>query len=376
MQMERKRILEMVKEGKLSTDEALTLLEALENESKFKEKKETKDIPQELDSVTKEQGKQRSDDEGDEDHTSQFTGARDKIMDFVNSAVKKIKEFDFQFNQSVEFPHVFQQTDADFSHIDIDVANGHVEVKPWDQPDARVECYAKVYRKDQRDDARTFFLENTYFSLENKRLRFSTQSKWMKVDTTIYVPRREYEKAMIRTFNGKVTAENVHVQDLKTKTANGKISLSEIVTDKMEAETANGKITIQNSKAKRLAAETMNGQIDVNGSFHAVDLQSFNGNVNCTLEDYADTIHVKAVTGNINLYLPEGNGVEGECKSNFGNIKVELDEVETIVEKKDIAQKQLKFKKSSVNGEVMRVFVDTKTGSVNIKKLQKKEVTF
>ncbi|MBS4174049.1 DUF4097 domain-containing protein [Bacillus sp. FJAT-49736] len=370
MQMERKRILEMVKEGKLSTEEALTLLEALENEHKGN------GMQHEIDSVSKSYEQDKQHEYKEDEPSSQFSGARDKIMDFVNSAVKKIKEFDFQLNQSVEFPHVFQQAEAEFTNIDIDVANGHVEIRPWDQPDTRVECQAKVYRKDQRDDARAFFIENSYFSVENNRLRFSTQSKWMKVDTVIYVPRSSYEKAIIRTFNGKITAEKLDVQDFKTKTANGKISLHEMVTEKMEAETANGKIMIQNSKSNRLAAETMNGQIDVVGSYHTVDLQSFNGNVHCTLTEQADTVHVKAVTGNIHLYLPDGNGVEGECKSNFGNIKVELENVETIVEKKEIAQKQLKFKKSGESEETTRVFADTKTGSVHIKKFEKKETVY
>jgi len=376
MKMERKRILDLVKDGKLSTEEALTLLEALENENK--EKGETvQDMKHEIDSASKshEQHNKHGNKEDDEEGF-QFNATKDKILDFVNSAVKKIKEFDFPFNQSVEFPHVFQQPEAEFTHIDIDVANGHVEVKPWDQPDTRIECHAKVYRKDQRDDARSFFIENSYFAVENKRLRFSTQSKWMKVDTVVYVPRNTYEKAIIRTFNGKITAEKLDVQDFKTKTANGKISLQDMITDKLEAETANGKITIQNSKAKRLAAETMNGQLDVVGSYHMVDLQSFNGNVHCTLENQADTIHVKAVTGNINLFLPDGSGVEGECKSNFGNIKIELDDVETIQEKKDIAQKQMKFKKTGDTEELTRLFADTKTGSVNIKKAEKKEAVY
>ena len=372
--MERKRILEMVKEGKLSTEEALTLLEALENENNDKDKS-AYEMMHEIDSASKNYD-EKAEKDNEKEQSSQFSGTRDKIMDFVNSAVKKIKEFDFQFNQSVEFPHVFQQTEATFTHIDIDVANGHVEIKPWDQPDIRIECQAKVYRKDQRDDARRFFIENSYFSVENQRLRFSTQSKWMKVDTIIFVPRSSYEKAIIRTFNGKITAEKMDVQDFKTKTANGKISLREMTTDKLEAETANGKIMIQNSKAKRLAAETMNGQIDVVGSYHTVDLQSFNGNVNCTLENTGDTVHIKAVTGNIHLFIPDGTGVEGECKSNFGNIKVELDDVETIVEKKEIAQKQMKFKKSGDSEEITRIFADTKTGSVNIKKSEKKEVVF
>lgn len=363
MQEERKRIIAMVKEGKLSTEEALVLLDALESTDTKKNEPpyETIQVEQE-----QEQNRNSSTSDNQEDRfSSQFNDAKDKIMDFVNTAFKKIKDIDLQFNQSVEFPHVFQQANVDISTIDIDVANGQVEIKAWDQPDVRVECQAKVYRKDNRDEARAFFIDNSSFYLENGVLRFSTQSKWMKVDTVIYVPRKEYTKVSVRTFNGSVKQEGLEAIDLRAKTANGKIYLKDVESEKLDAETVNGKIVIHESKANRLTTETMHGSVNVEGEFHTIDMQTLNGNLSCVLQgDETDTLHLKAVSGNINVYVPASISIEGDCKSNLGNVKVTLEEIEQIEEKKEVVLKQIRFKRKGVSENPLHLFAETRTGAI------------
>ncbi|MCM3238272.1 DUF4097 family beta strand repeat-containing protein [Heyndrickxia oleronia] len=371
MQENRKRIIEMVKEGKLTTEEALVLLDSIQNKRQTEDQKESEKIEH---TTYFEEQAQNTNESSEEKFSSQFNEAKDKIMDFVNSAMKKIKDIDLQFNQSVEFPHVFQQANATVSTIDIDVANGHVEVKAWDQPDIRVECQAKVYRKDNRDEARVFFIDNSSFYLENGLLRFSTQSKWMKVDTVVYVPRSTYDKASIRAFNGNVLGESLEVTDLRAKTANGKIHLKQVDTDKVDMETANGKILIQESKANRLTAETMHGSIDVEGKYHMVDLQTLNGNLSCVLNsNETDTLHMKAVSGNIHVYVSDDLMIEGQCKSNLGNVKVQLENMDVLEEKKEVMLKQLRFKRSGLTEKPLHLFAETRTGTVYVQKNELEE---
>ncbi|MGE8206612.1 DUF4097 family beta strand repeat-containing protein [Heyndrickxia sp. NPDC080065] len=361
MQEERKRIIDLVRDGKLSTDEALILLDALEKKQESKDEKVLEEVVSDSEQKQDQSGKENNEDR----FSSQFSDARDKIMDFVNSAFKKIKDIDLQFNQSVEFPHVFQQANVNLTNIDIDIANGQVEVKAWDHPDIRVECQAKVYRKDNRDEARTFFIENSSFYIDNGLLRFSTQSKWMKVDTVVYVPKTEYEKVSFRTFNGGVKGEGLKVDDLRTKTANGKIMLKNVDTEKIDAETVNGRIIVQESQANRLTAESMHGSITVEGKYHTIDLQTLNGNLSCALHNQeTDTLHLKAVSGNINVYVPSDISIEGECKSNLGNIKVALEDIDKIEEKKEVVQKQIRFKRKGISESPLHIFADTKTGSI------------
>lgn len=366
MQEERKRILKLVEEGKLSVDEALALLNELEQSQQTMEKKQ-KQLVNELSTVVT-FDETKKDEEPDK---FQYQSLKGKIVEFVDTTFKKIKDFDLDFNfgQAIEISHVLQQSDVQLRNIDIDVANGSVQFLPWDQSDVRIECKAKVYRVGTADEARANFLEDVLFNVELERLRFAVQSKWMKVDSIIYIPKVDYEHIRVRMFNGPIQCENVNVKTLKLKTANGKISAQGIYGVKLEAETANGKIKLQNSRITELEAETLNGAIVVDGDYTRAEIQSFNGNITYKLTGtHSEEIEAKTVTGNIELHLPEGLAVNGELKSNLGNFTVELDGIQIFEEKSEIVQKSLQFRPTGTGSQPLKLIADTKTGSISVKK--------
>ncbi len=344
MQEERKRILKMIEEGKISAEEALSLLNELEKAQQTNEKKQ-EEIVNELSAVVKfDEEKKEKEDEPD---LFKFQSLKDKIVDFVDSAFKKIKDFDLDFNfgQGIEISHVFQYGDVQIRNMDIDVANGSVQFIPWDQSDIRIECKAKIYRVASQEEARVNFIKDVLFNVDMGTLRFATQPKWMKVDAVIYIPLADYENVRVRMFNGPVHCENLSVKTMKVKTANGKISVQGLKGLKMEAETANGKIKIRNSAFTDLEAETLNGAIQLDGEYSHVDMQSFNGNISCKMKsENLESIEAKTITGSIYLEIPEGQAVNGELKSNLGSFSVELDGIQIIEEKSEMVQKSLCFK--------------------------------
>ncbi|MCA1055367.1 DUF4097 family beta strand repeat-containing protein [Rossellomorea aquimaris] len=362
MNEERKRILDMVEKGTITAQEALTLLEALDKTTEPSGKKE-KDFLDEFVSIFQ--------DEKKDDHGYKSDKTKDKILDFMNTAFSKIKnfDFDFQWNQSVEVSHVFQQPNTEFTKVDIDVANGKVELIPWDGGEVRVECQAKVYRTEDREEARKQFMENTSFAVDEKSLYFSTQLKWMKVDSKLYIPKHQYEKISVRLFNGGLKADGIEADDFRAKSANGKIQINQLTSKKAEVETSNGAITILNAKAEKVEAESINGKVQVEGDIHYADVQSLNGNIICSITGQkADTVHAKTVTGSIDLYVPEAINIVGEAKSNLGNFKVELQGIDVVEEKNDVVQKHIRFNRKTDSAEKLHLFAETKAGSVIIKK--------
>ena len=370
MNEERKRILDMLENGTISAQEALALLEALDkkpNTSKAKDK----DFLDEFVSIF------QDDKKGEKDHSSPSGNPKDKLLDFMNSALNKIKnfDFDFQWNQSVELSHVYQQPNTDFEKIDVDVANGKVELIPWDGDEIRVECDAKVYRTEDHEEARKQFMENTSFAIDGDTLYYSTQLKWMKVDSKLYIPKHQYKRISVRLFNGGLSAENLDVQDLRAKAANGKIHINHLTTKKAEVETSNGAIAILNAKADRVEAESINGKVHVEGDISYSDVQSLNGNIVCALTgEKADTLHAKTVTGNIDLFVPENISISGEAKSNFGSFKVELEGIDVLEEKNEVVQKSIRFSRKTDSEDKLHLFAETKAGSVLIKKHEQKNV--
>jgi DUF4097 and DUF4098 domain-containing protein YvlB len=361
MKEERKRILKLVEEGKMTVDEALFLIEQLEQGKTNAEQKTT-----DLSTAVKFEEAKKED-----CNTYTFNSVKDKVLDFVDTAFKKIKDLDLDLNfgQSVDITHIFQQGDAFLNQVDIDMANGSVKVVPWEQKDVRIECSAKVYRVENQDEARRKFLEDAIFEIEGQRLRFSIQQKWMKVDAVVHIPKEEYENVRIRLFNGSIQSENLNVKDCRAKTANGKVLMEGLECGKLEAETVNGHIGIHRSAVRDLEAETIHGAIKADGYFKQVDLQSFNGNLTCTVNNNdCETVEVKATTGSIDVFLPEKTPASGELKSNLGSFSIELDGIQVVEEKSDMVQKTLRFKPAEGGHHAVRLYADTKTGSIVVKK--------
>jgi DUF4097 and DUF4098 domain-containing protein YvlB len=307
----------------------------------------------------------------DDPFQAKYQSTKEKIFDFVDSALKKIKDFDFDLNfgQSVEISHIFHQADVDLKNIDMDVANGSIKIAAWDQPDVRIECQAKVFRVENSDQARQNFLRDVTFSVENQKLHFMTQQKWMKVESVIYVPKSQYERVRIRMFNGPVLGETMDISDLRVKTENGKINLDRINGKRAEVETANGKIKIISSRLDDLEAETINGGINLEGDFKKVETQSFNGNISYKITgNRTELIQVKATTGAIDLFVPEGLPVNGELKTNLGGFNVQLVGVQILEEKSEMIQKSLRFQSINPPEKMLKIYADTKTGSVAIHK--------
>jgi DUF4097 and DUF4098 domain-containing protein YvlB len=365
MKEEKKRILKMVEEGKLTVDEALTLMDELEKAQQTMEQKREQ-IVNELSTAANFEETKKED-----PFQAKYQSTKDKIFDFVDTALKKIKDFDFDLNfgQSVEISHIFHHGNVDLRDMDIDVANGSVKIVSWEQPDVRIECQAKVYRVDNQEQARQNFLRDVMFSVEDQKLRFMTQQKWMKVEAIIYVPKSQYERVRVRMFNGPISGEELNVNDLRVKTANGKIMLDRLTGNKAEIETANGKILIKESILDVLEAETINGTINVEGDFKKIETQSFNGNITANLKgNHCELIQAKATTGGIDLFVPEGVPVNGELKTNLGGFNVKLVGVQVLEEKTEMIQKSLRFQSVNHPDKMLRIYADTKTGSITIHK--------
>ncbi len=371
MNEEKKRILKMVEEGQVSADEAFALLEELEQASKTVEQKKA-EIVHELSTAVNFQETKK-----EETVQQKFQSTKEKIFDFVDSALKKIKDFDLDFNfgQSVEISHIFHQGDVFLEDMDFDVANGSLRIIPWEQKDVRIECKAKIYRVENQDQARQTFLKDVIFAIEGQRLRFATQQKAMKVEAIAYVPHEQYEKVRIRIFNGPIQADDLQIGSFRVKTANGKIDLKGINGRKLEAETANGHIKINKSVVDDLEAETINGAIKIDGDFKRVETQTFNGNLNTYVSgSRCQAVTAKATTGSIDIFLPEKMAISGEVKSNLGGFNVGLDGIHITEEKNEVLQKLLRFRSVTEAVGFMVVFAETKTGSISVQKGEGKEV--
>ncbi|MGP1908910.1 DUF4097 family beta strand repeat-containing protein [Metabacillus sp. JX24] len=370
MKDQKKRILELVEQGKLSASEALTLIEGLESEYAQKETASMADHTGFGGPFV------------EKEKAAPSSALSSKLALFIDTAVKKVKELDIDsavkkvkemdldlnFGQSVSVQHVYHYENADIRDLDIQILNGSVTLQSWPQQDVRAECDIKVYRAENAEQAKEIFIQNTNCSLDDGAFRFYTEKKTVKVSMTLYLPEQQYELVKIKLFSGPIRGENLKIKDFRTKTANGLISVYSFKGEKLEAETANGQIRLAGIEAAHTEAETIHGMIQFEGESERLDVQSFNGNMVLKLEEQTcRTLYAKTATGNVEVLVPVQTAINGELKSNLGSVSADLPDLEVLYEKNDSMQKELRVKSAAQEGPVMNLIADSKTGSITLK---------
>ncbi|MFA3773743.1 DUF4097 domain-containing protein [Bacillus safensis] len=361
---EKERILKLVEDGVLSAKEAITLLEKLEEGQSVSLEKSTADH-------TFHEEKAGAESKG---NGSENLGA--KLFGWLDTAVKKVKDvdLDLNFGQSVDVEHIFQFKDASLSHLDIQLANGSLNVMPWDDRDIRAECHAKIYRAEDGEQARQQFLNQLDCGLEGDKFFIRTEKKTMKVNVTLYVPRIQYDKIKVKLFNGPIRGEKLKTKELAAKTTNGVVSFASLQAEKVGIETANGQIKLADHECGMIEVETINGLIDLRGKSESIDAQSFNGNIAVQLSDEkCRSIYAKTTTGSVDVQIPRACAVTAELKSNLGSISHDLLDAEMIKEKNETLQKEKMIKANQQAAHSISIFAETKTGSIQVKHQSDKE---
>lgn len=385
MQEERKRILDSVEKGTISAQEALILLEALGNgetkQSATSTSTQSQPALTSFEPETKssqtytETNNKRPDSQADdflEDIKNDFSQFGDRFMQFMQSAVGKVKSFDFDmpFGEPIQFHHSFTKDGVDFKEISVDIANGKIEIYPSQDDQVRVECHVKVYRQSSEEEAKKEFFDKFVFVIDQQRLRLISDLKTTSVNIVLYVPKQAYDSMSIRLFNGAFTGNHLEVIRLKVKTSNGKIDLKDVEFEDGDIQTANGAIQVNDVKGNKIEAETMNGRIYIDGRLKEIDARSVNGHVVLTTKNqHARKIEGRAVAGAVEIYVPSNVPLQGEVTSNFGKMDVALSDVTRLNEQEHFLQKSIRFTKDIADSIAPPLYVrgEAKTGSVLVR---------
>jgi len=356
LEQDKKRILQMVKDGTITIEEALSLLETLEEAEKISES--TKQLSLDID-VEK-------NDSGPTDKKGKPT-LKDSIFSFVDKAFHKVKEIDIDFHHSVDFSHVFYENAQMLHEINLEIANGSISLQPWDHSDIRMECKVKVYREKEIEEAKKKFLQGVTFQLKNGIFTFTSDQKLMKVETVVFIPSYRYEKIYTKLLFGNITIHELYAEEWIVKTTNGHIGGQWIEGNHATIESGNGRIELKHAFILKNETETINGSIHVEGKFHQLDLQTLTGRIFCHIHNRnIEKLFSKTVASPIHIQLSQGVVANGEVKTNLGNIDVSIDGIHITEEKKDFAQKKLCFQPIIQEDHSLTLFAESKTGSIFI----------
>ncbi|MCU9593219.1 DUF4097 family beta strand repeat-containing protein [Caldibacillus thermolactis] len=373
MKEERKKILEMVKSGLLSIDEAEKLLEELNQvEEKKQMKEEASKEAEKLSTII--EAESEKEDQYEKKHydykVKQEKTLKDRVFDFFETAMEKVKELDLDFTKSVNISHVFQQNNNDFQKVQIDIPNGSVHLEAWDHTDVRVECDAKIFRTDQVDEGKERFMKDVDFTIVDETLTFVSFDKINKVEVKVYVPQKDFDKVYVKLFNGSITTRNLSARKISLQSTNGQIRLSNASGEKAKLETTNGAITLSEIAFDKVDVETVNGKVNVDGKFKKAEAETIGGSITAYVrEPQPESVRLSSATGAIYVNVQKHLAVSGEVKSNLGNVHVNLENIYKMKEEKEVIQKIIRFDTTSELTNKTYIFADAKTGSVYVKPL-------
>lgn len=388
MQNERQRILELVEKGTISAQEAITLLEALEQPSKSTQNvmndvvNEDQYSSTEKESVLKDERQNEQQSQKDEDFSKYFQEEmRDfrkdlshigsLFMDMMNTAVKKVKEFDVTspFGDKCEFTHTEEVSAEHVDNIIAELPNGNFSLETAEGDSFQVVCKVKApLVNDSEEETRANFLEQFVVKEDEDSLRILSQLKLVQVNVKVLVPKDKIEKLSVRLMNGNVTLQDTDIEQLKVKTLNGAIKGSKFNFGKAEVDSSNGSIELTNVRGKDLEAETLNGRVYLDGALDEVAAKSVNGHVVVTTcSTNSSKIKAQTVAGAVELYVPRTISLSGKIVTNFGKVDVGIQDASKIESQDQFLSKVVRFDKEIENANRLFIEGESKTGAVLVR---------
>jgi len=377
---ERFLILNMLEQGKISTQEAFKLLEALEvgneNVKKDEQKKSTsnRDIFNNLQEL------------GDriEEHVSSIV---ESIDGKISSAKQKmdsssdskggtslldriLEKIDFSLGDDYyTTKKSFSYTSEDFENakLSFEAINGKITIGTHDQQNLLVEATIKS-KKEISGEVLDFKQDNEGLSLR------PLVKDSIVVSYVITLPSTAIGELYAKTSNSTIALSEASIKACSLLTSNSKIEAVNCSLHALEALTSNSKISFRDCKAHTATAKTSNGRIQlINCSAKDVNLKTSNGSIDVEGIRILGNVKTTLVTSNGKInFDAQGNdiGYDITADTSHGNINIDLSNVNfsNNLHNKHFS-KHIKAQSSDFNHHQNTIVLEayTSNGSINIR---------
>lgn len=195
---QKERILDLVKQGLITAEEALILLENAANTTDTAKKKAPiVDVEDEYPDDWKETVNETMNQVSEKvtEASAHVTKFAKKTLDSVNEHLDwKEVQVKVPHLTSTEVTHEFVISESDSQIINLKVANGDVVFKNGHGTDLKIVADVKLYGKlSEGETALEAFLKRTTIESEAGKLNFTIASKRVYSNLVVYLPQRAYE---------------------------------------------------------------------------------------------------------------------------------------------------------------------------------------
>lgn len=393
----KERILKMLEEGKITSEEAIRLMETMDKKdagSQSGSSQETSDEKQENNDEQYWDGNMFN------DLYKQFMGEvnkyvksdkiNEKYKDVNERANKTYKDVRTKFDNSQQASQLFKSVekafdsvkttnfdsmfaggaknrlietiDEEYSSISLDITNGNINIVPTDRVQTAKFEVTPFYRK--LDKKRNYF-KDIICEVKNGELVIVSDIRAAKVNVELNLNPETIKRMIISGSNGDVTLNKQEVKDLTIDLLNGDVNLKETVTDQAYVRTSRGNVTVTEGAYGNVELVSMVGTIDTD-QFNAKDITvSANGSVNLTLQNTTQSATINTNMGSINLSIPQGRALEGRLSTVVGQLNYPPEVDARFMKHQDFGLKELMLVNDT---EEPGLFIEasTKFGSVTL----------
>ncbi|WP_411843512.1 DUF4097 family beta strand repeat-containing protein [Salinicoccus sp. HZC-1] len=385
------RILKMLEEGKITSEEAIRLMDAMES----KENTNTADTGSRQ--TADDRSQHHSQDSGKS--SGSFSGASDVLDQFIGEFQKYVnpekanakyndvksklenqkyasqvfssfeKAFDSVKNSNMDSMfttgsknRLIETIDEDFSNISVDITNGNVVIVPTDRVTTAKFEVTSFYRKI--DKKRNYF-KDIICEVKNEELMIVSDIRSARVNVELQVNPAMVNRLIVSSSNGNVTIENEEFSDLTVDILNGNITLENVSGNSAFARTSRGNINVGGGGYDSLELISMVGTTNTD-RLNAKDLTvSSNGSVNLSLKGETESASINSNMGSINISVPQGRALEGRISTVVGQLNYPPDINVRFMKQQDIGLKELMLV-NDTDEKGLILEVGTKFGSVTL----------
>ncbi|GEK59034.1 DUF4097 domain-containing protein [Marinococcus halophilus] len=371
MDEERQRILKMMEDGIISLEEGERLLRAKGSAPSPEAQEGGKEDGKGGSSESRRSGAYRTDKKaGGSQKRKSKEDPFAMLSGFFDHALDRVKRFDLDFNfgPSVDFQHTFEHDESEIRSLDTFIQNGSLICQRWEGSTIRVACQVKAYTEEDEDSARREFIEGTDFDSRSGKLRFASRSGNYKVQAVVYIPEKSLDKMDVSTFNGDIRIDGVQADNLYVKASNGAITVLHASAGYLAVETANGTVELKEGRIGSADVKTWNGSIHYDGSLTDIEAEALNGAITARYTSVSERSRalLSTTTGSIKVIAPREIRTEGVLRTNVGNYKCLLDNIEVKEEKSEFMQKYYQFVSNSESAPTLRLEASAKTGTITV----------
>ncbi|WP_434121689.1 SHOCT-like domain-containing protein [Salinicoccus roseus] len=375
------RILKMLEEGKITSEEAVRLLDAIESKPDREQTAQNEGSSQEHTRNTAE--------EDSKDVFQQFMSEFQRYVntDKANQAFSQVKSrlegqkqtaqvyktfekaFDNVKNSTIDSMftqgsknRLIETIEDSYSNISVDITNGNVKVVPTDRVTTAKFEVTPFYRK--LDKQRNYF-QDIICEVKNDELIIVSDIRTARVNVELQVNPSIVNRLIVSGSNGNVSIEGQEFNDLTVDLLNGSINLDETASSSAFIRTSRGNVNVKGGAHGALELISMVGTINTE-TLNAKDVTvSSNGSVNISLNERTESATINANMGSININVLHGRALEGRLSTVVGQINYPPDLDVRFMKSQDIGFKELMLV-NDTDEKALLLEVGTKFGSVTL----------